>query len=68
MSLESWRWSEVSVSSVEVVQDTKDAVALGELLVVEVVSLGWGEARQVVTAVVVDGAQNDQREPEPAGS
>ena len=67
MPLERWRRSEVPISVVKIIQNAQDAVALGELAVMEVVKLRRRETGQVVAAVVGDCPQDDHCKPEPAG-
>ena len=59
------RCPELSVGSVQVVEDAQHAVALVELEVVVVVRLGRHHERQVVAAVVVQRHHDDAAQPQP---
>jgi len=62
------RRPEVSIGSVEVVQDAEDSEAFGELHVVVIVRLGNdGETEEIVAAVGVQHVHHRQSEHEPSG-
>ena len=50
----------------EVVEDSEDAVALGELEVVKVVCLGRWESGEVIPGVGVQGVEEGEAEPNPS--